>query len=495
MSHHHHHRALALVLFCALLVVAAFQGTRGLYHSTEGRYAECARQTALTGNWAVPVLNGENHWTKPPLTYMCIGAGLSLLGTNTWGARFFLVPAFFLTVVLVYGLGSLLWGREAALYGAMVYATSPFTVVAANVISTDTLMVFWQACGMFLFWCALRTGKGRFVLMMWAALGLGFVTKGPASLIPLFGILPVHALSKRRDPSVPRLFTFWGLVLFFVLGGGWYLVEGLRFPGLLRYWVVDEIVKRNVEGEFKRNPQFYYALLIYVPILLFGTGPWAVLLFVKRKALPGIIGGWRDRFRGTDGLAWAFLVLTLLPPLVLFSLSTSKLPLYMLPLFVPLALALGRGIQWLTAQGHLSRRATFTIFLVLVALSVSFKGASACWTSSENMKQLSARINPLIGPDPQALPVVFDILYVPWYGLQFYQDRVFPVAAYGNFEELIDRETASPGGSVTFLMRARDFPVFETGRNVASCRTFPVEPYWLRVECRGGSSGLAPDAS
>ncbi|NLF56030.1 MAG: hypothetical protein GX580_00150, partial [Candidatus Hydrogenedens sp.] len=66
------------VLFLLLLAVVlgfAFQGSRGLYESTEGRYTECARQSMAAGSLLEPVLNGEHHWTKPPLTYIVIAAG------------------------------------------------------------------------------------------------------------------------------------------------------------------------------------------------------------------------------------------------------------------------------------------------------------------------------------------------------------------------------------------------------------------------------------
>ncbi|MFH0910724.1 MAG: hypothetical protein V1918_04375 [Planctomycetota bacterium] len=65
-----------------LAFVSAFacQGSRGLYETTEGRYAECARQTLHTDDWDEPVLNGENHWSKPPFTYFCIMGGMLLAG-------------------------------------------------------------------------------------------------------------------------------------------------------------------------------------------------------------------------------------------------------------------------------------------------------------------------------------------------------------------------------------------------------------------------------
>ncbi|HQC03833.1 MAG TPA: hypothetical protein PLQ73_15910, partial [Planctomycetota bacterium] len=54
-------RPLLFVMILSTLVGFAFQGSRGLYESTEGRYAECARQSMEQGTLDEPVLNGENH--------------------------------------------------------------------------------------------------------------------------------------------------------------------------------------------------------------------------------------------------------------------------------------------------------------------------------------------------------------------------------------------------------------------------------------------------
>lgn len=56
---------LPVLLACASAAAAAFHGARGLYETTEGRYAECAREMAQAGTWLEPVLNGHPHWTKP----------------------------------------------------------------------------------------------------------------------------------------------------------------------------------------------------------------------------------------------------------------------------------------------------------------------------------------------------------------------------------------------------------------------------------------------
>src|SRR5678815_2945447 len=54
-------RSWILLTFLALFVSLAFQGTRGLYDPSEGRYAEVAREMRASGNYLEPVLAHHPH--------------------------------------------------------------------------------------------------------------------------------------------------------------------------------------------------------------------------------------------------------------------------------------------------------------------------------------------------------------------------------------------------------------------------------------------------
>ena len=58
--------AFTLVVVLAIIAAFSFQGSRGIYETTEGRYAEAAREMVETGKYLVPTLDYRPHWTKPP---------------------------------------------------------------------------------------------------------------------------------------------------------------------------------------------------------------------------------------------------------------------------------------------------------------------------------------------------------------------------------------------------------------------------------------------
>ncbi|MCD6303989.1 MAG: glycosyltransferase family 39 protein, partial [Planctomycetes bacterium] len=123
-----------------LAVAFGFQGARGLYETTEGRYAECGREMAETDNWLIPQLDYRPHWTKPPVTYWAIAAGVELLGPTNWGVRFYNAVALVAAVAALFGIAATLWGRRTAVIAAACFATSPFLIAAGNTIHTDLLL-------------------------------------------------------------------------------------------------------------------------------------------------------------------------------------------------------------------------------------------------------------------------------------------------------------------------------------------------------------------
>jgi len=63
----------------SLLWFAALNG-RALIHPDEGRYAEIAREMALSGDFITPRLNGIKYFEKPPLQYWTTALAFKALG-------------------------------------------------------------------------------------------------------------------------------------------------------------------------------------------------------------------------------------------------------------------------------------------------------------------------------------------------------------------------------------------------------------------------------
>ena len=370
-----------VLLVIAGLVAFAFQGSRGLQDSTEGRYAECARQMLATGNLLFPVLYNAPHWTKPPPTYWAVAAGLRLCGENAWGARLFNAVALVACVLLVAGLGRAMWGPREGLLAGLIFATSFTPVAAAFIVSTDLLLTCWLLLGLWAYWRARRAAsaarRAAWVTLVWLAFGLAFFTKGPPALLVVVALVVYHLAA--RAPC--RLGWPPAVALGAAVGLYWYLLMVLTVPGLLGYFLGKEVVARVASADFERNPEWWAAFTVYGPVLTAGAGVWlwpAVVQAWRRYAVHRAAvwrALWRQRGPGL------FLVLWVAVPLPIFMLSGSRLHLYVLPLFAALPLALARAL--VTAADATPGAAPWVAWrrwvpwgLAMAALLVAVKGLS-----------------------------------------------------------------------------------------------------------------------
>lgn len=325
----------ALPLF--LVIAFLFWGARTLWDTSEARYGQAAFEMLRSGNWLVPTLGGAPHLTKPPLTYWLIELGLKLFGGNAWGARFFLSVAFFFTILAVRELAATMgFDRRQALAAALIYATGAIPFAAGHTLTTDGFLALWETIGVLAAWKIWRGAEGEIAVwrfVYWLAFALAFLTKGPPGWIPFLAIVAFILLRRDKTPE-RKLFSPLCFVFFLVVSFSWYLLIILRQHQMLGYFLEDEVYKRIFTTAFHRNAPFW----IYLPVLLLGIGPWLVLWpwFFKRtwRYLVGNAGRLRD---------WPlFLVLWVALPLAIFTVAKSRLVFYVLPLFVPISLGMGR---------------------------------------------------------------------------------------------------------------------------------------------------------
>src|SRR3954466_10295254 len=103
----------AIVWFSAL-------GYRSLAKPDEGRYAEIAREMAVTGDWVTPRLNGIKYFEKPALQYWTTAAAFEVFGENDWTARLWAGITGFCGVLLAGFAGRRFYGETAGRLAAAV---------------------------------------------------------------------------------------------------------------------------------------------------------------------------------------------------------------------------------------------------------------------------------------------------------------------------------------------------------------------------------------
>jgi 4-amino-4-deoxy-L-arabinose transferase len=446
-------RLQTLALAVLVLVYAlAFQGARPLYSPDEGRYTDVALAMLEDGDWMRPMVNDEfEHWSKPPLTYWSIAASIAVFGRNEFAARLPSALAFAFTIGLLLTMGRRFAPRQPAL-PALIYATFLFPAMASNQVTTDSLLTLWEtaqiaafAC---LWWSVDPIVQRRARLLLWLAAALAFLTKGPPGLLLLLASV-TFAVSSAGWRGLPRIIRWDGAVLFLIVAGTWFGFVILRQPDLLHYFLVDEVIDRVASSKFHRNGEWYGAIKVYLPVLVLGTLPW--LAIASRRL-------WQQRARMLQHIRESgearLLACWIILPLLVFAISRSRLPLYILPVFVPIALALARMLQPLRLDSGTRR---WTLALWCIAL-VTMRIIPAHLQVADDDRRLAIELRDRLPAAPD------EILFVdtaPRYGLRFYLrsevERVrSPNAAYRPESEKIASEMRVDEGCRVLLGQRRD---------------------------------------
>ncbi|MBP7981914.1 MAG: glycosyltransferase family 39 protein [Arenimonas sp.] len=444
------------VLWIALLagiMAFSFQGTRGLWDPDEGRYTNVALEMMQSGDYFQPHRHHETlHVTKPPVTYWALAASMKGFGRNEWAARLPMALAFIVTVLLVYQLGKTFSPKRPWL-PALIYASSPVPFFAANIITTDTLLAFAETAAVLAFVLYRFDGRTvRYVDLMWALFGLAFMIKGPPGLLPLAAI----AAWQWRYGGVKALFRPIGLALFLLVGFTWFFLIIQQKPELLDYFLHHEVVDRVASATHDRNSQWYGGLMVYMPTLLVGALPWLVLALWNRR---------KSSSPSALQPQTAFLLYWTLLPLAVFMLSRSRLPLYILPLFVPVALLLARPLENLPFR---PRQAAWLLLWLVCLLAA--KGALAYLPHRQDARDFARRLQPLLPTKPQELVFIDSKAS---YGLDFYLDTEIekisipdltgtqPISD-AEFDQDMKSELFEPERDRYFLVPKNRLPALET---------------------------------
>ena len=319
---------LALLLLGLAVAFGVGLNSWGPLESSEARYAEIGREMLASGDWLHPRLLGIGHFHKPPLTYWLTAAGLAVTHSTAAGVRLLAGLAALLQIGLVYGLGKIVFGGDTrrAYTAAVVYATLPVVWIAALNVTTDVYLITWELAATYGLLRYHHNGRYGGLYLFWLGLGLAFLTKGPVGFVlPLMAVVG-HSF---RRGQARRPFTWhhaWGIGLFAVVGLGWYGLLLRENPAFLRYFLVGHTVERfaNAEAFGRAKPWWFYLVLAPTSSL-----PWSALLLgrTRRRGWRALPQPWRNIV-----LFWV------VTPLLFFSLSQSKLLLYVLPIFPGVAL-------------------------------------------------------------------------------------------------------------------------------------------------------------
>jgi len=327
-------RPIAIVLLIAFtLIWFAGLDTRKLMHPDEGRYAEIAREMAQSSDWVTPRLNGIKYFEKPALQYWIGAASFDAFGVREGTARLWPALAGWLTVLFIGYTGLRIGGARVGLYAAAALGGCLWWVFNAHLLTLDAGLSWWMGAGLGSFLIAQVAATSAreqraWMIAAWIALALAVLSKGLIGIVLPAAALTIYSLVERDLALWKRVHLAAGAVVFLAITAPWFVVVSLRNPEFFDFFFIHEHFTRFLTSEAKRVAPWWY----FAPMLAVGILPWlSVFAWETRRA-------WAGASASANGFRWQrFALIWAAFIFVFFSLSGSKLPSYILPMFPALA--------------------------------------------------------------------------------------------------------------------------------------------------------------
>lgn len=317
-------------------------GRVGLIEPDEGRYSEIPREMLEKCDFITPTLNYVHYFEKPPLHYWLTALSFKALGLSEFAARFTGALAGLLTVLLAYHTGRKLFGRREGFFAACILGTSTGFITQSRINITDMTLTLCLSAALCCFIIAAddqERHKGPYYYLFYLFSALAVLSKGLIGLIFPAGIILIYLAMTRRWHLVKEMRLAGGSALFLAVAVPWFVLASVRNPEFARFFFIHEHLERFLTTTHGRYQPFWF----FVPVLLLTMFPWS--LYGGRA----IARAWKER-RQRNGERLLFLLVWAALIFIFFSASHSKMIPYILPVFPPLALLMGKMFSELVDQ-------------------------------------------------------------------------------------------------------------------------------------------------
>lgn len=346
----------------AVLVLAATPyflglGSSSLWDSNEAFYTETPRRMIETGDFISPEFNYQPRFNKPPLSYWIVALSYKLFGVSELSARLPVAMGAIIMIITAFVLGRAVYSVEAGLYAAIALAISPRILMFSRRIIIDVYIAMFMSLALLFFLLSEKDTKRRrlYLVLMYASVGLGVLTKGPVALaLPavafLIYLIVSKNLSRLRQMMLPA-----GALIIVAIVLPWYATVYARHGWeYIESFILRDNLSRYTQPVWGPRRGVFF----YIPVILGDMFPWSVFLITAlwvalKKRLPSTI---RARLPAKSELAgvsdaepdnpdganlsvllWIWIAVIV----VFFSLSSNKEDLYILPIYTAAAAIVG----------------------------------------------------------------------------------------------------------------------------------------------------------
>ncbi len=298
-------------------------GSYSLKEPDEGRYAEIPREMVEQGDYMVPRLDYVRYFEKPPLHYWMTALSFRISGANEWSFRPPNALVALLCVVVTYLFTARWFSVKTGLLAALILMSCFSFIALAHIVTIDMLFSSLLFISLLSFLGFYREKRALFLYLFSITWALAVLAKGPVAIILMGVTIVLFLITEKRISFLKEMASIKGILLFVLIAAPWFVAVSIMEKEFFHFFFIDQHILRFLTKKHKRSRPIYY----FVPVLLGGLFPWSVFL---PRALDSL---WRRRDLRLL-LIWSAVVFAF------FSVSGSKLPPYILPVFPALCVVL-----------------------------------------------------------------------------------------------------------------------------------------------------------
>lgn len=330
-------------------------GQRSLEDWDEAIYAQISKEIVQNGDW-ITLHYGYVPWFhKPPLFIWSTAALFQCFGVNEFWARAASALSGVALILVTYLIGKKVYGYWVGVLAALILLGSYQFVHSARFGTTDMMLTFFLFLSLYGY-LHLRQGNQKWWYFIGTACALGFMVKGFAAIVAPAAIM-ITLLMERQLLTTFKSKYFWqSVVLATLIILPWHLMvllqHGQAFLNKYLGYHVIERATRPLEGNTGNFLSYFQTILKFFFPWVYLI-PFAFIVSVKDTLKP------RSSSR--------ILIVFFLVVFGLYSLVSTKLSWYILPLYPIFAIFIGYLFK--QAQDS-SSRSWILISIATVALVI-----------------------------------------------------------------------------------------------------------------------------
>jgi 4-amino-4-deoxy-L-arabinose transferase-like glycosyltransferase len=353
-------KGLRLLLIPAVALLFLGLGANTIWDANEAFYVDTPRQMVLSGDYINPVFNGEPRMNKPVLSYWIVAGLYHLFGASVAVERFGIALGALGILLAAYIFGRALRSATTGWLAVLFVATAPRFVMFSRRIFIDIWVTMFMALTIGCFLLAEQQPGRRklWLALMYVAMGLGVLTKGPVALVFPAAAIGLWLLFERRLSDVTRLWIIPGALIVLAINLPWWLAIYAQhgIDPIKAFWL-GENFGRYTESMQPGERDFFF----YLPVVIGDLFPWS--LFV----IAGLIAGATAFVRRPPSSAIRrFLMIWVVLLVGVFSFSETKQDLYVYPIIPALAALAAEFVLAGIERGAKSVRVNLVITCVLM---------------------------------------------------------------------------------------------------------------------------------